>query len=139
VRPLPVLRVRYNDPQETWLYVDPSRGAVVQRNEKVARLRRWLYQGLHSLDFPFLYYQRPLWDSIVIVLSIGGAVLTTMMPAWRRLKRHAIRIHRLAVDAPARRRRHAGGGARRRSCRGAMSSDGWCRHRACELGTILRS
>ncbi len=90
-RPLPVLRVRYDDPQETWLYVDPSRGAVVQRNEKVTRLRRWLYQGLHSLDFPFLYYKRPLWDIVVIVLSIGGTVLsaTTLIPAWRRLKRHA--------------------------------------------------
>ena len=92
-RPLPVLRVRYADPQETWLYLDPSRGGVVQRSEKVTRLRRWLYQGLHSLDFPFLYYQRPLWDIVVIVLSIGGIVLsaTTMTPAWRRLVRHARR------------------------------------------------
>ena len=85
-----MLRVRYANPQETWVYVDPSRGAVVQRNEKVTRLRRWLYQGLHSLDFPFLYYKRPLWDIVVIVLSIGGTVLSaaTMVPAWRRLKRH---------------------------------------------------
>jgi hypothetical protein len=50
------------------------------------RLRRWLYQGFHSLDFPFLYYKRPLWDIVVIALSIGGTVLslTTMLPAWRR-------------------------------------------------------
>jgi hypothetical protein len=96
-RPLPVLRVRYGDAQETWLYLDPARGGVVQRNEKITRLRRWLYQGLHSLDFPFLYYKRPLWDIVVIVLSIGGAVLsaTTMVPAWRRLKRHAIRFSAL--------------------------------------------
>jgi hypothetical protein len=71
-RPLPVLRVRFADPQETWVYVDPSRGGVVQRSEKVTRLRRWLYQGLHSLDFPALYYKRPLWDMVVIALSIGG-------------------------------------------------------------------
>jgi hypothetical protein len=92
-RPLPVLRVRYSDPQETWLYLDPSRGGVVLRSEKITRLRRWLYQGLHSLDFPFLYYKRPLWDVVVIVLSIGGLVLsaTTMTPAWHRLKRHAIK------------------------------------------------
>ena len=44
----------------------------MQRSEKITRLRRWLYQGLHSLDFPFLYYKRPLWDIVVIVLSIGG-------------------------------------------------------------------
>jgi len=90
-RPLPVLRVRYADPQETWVYLDPSRGGVVLRNEKITRLRRWLYQGLHSLDFPFLYFQRPLWDIVVIVLSIGGTVLSavSIVPAWRRLKRHA--------------------------------------------------
>ena len=88
-RPLPVLRVRYEDPQRTWLYLDPARGAIVQRSAKVTRLRRWLYQGLHSLDFPFLYYRRPLWDIVVIVLSVGGAVLsaTTLIPAYRRLRR----------------------------------------------------
>lgn len=89
-RTLPVLRVRYADANATWLYLDPTRGGVVQRSVKVTRLRRWLYQGLHSLDFPFLYFHRPLWDIVVIVLSIGGTVLslTTMVPAWRRLRRH---------------------------------------------------
>jgi hypothetical protein len=89
-RPLPVLRVRYADANATWLYLDPEQGGIVQRSARVSRLRRWLYQGLHSLDFPFLYFQRPLWDIVVIVLSIGGTVLsfTTMVPAWRRLRRH---------------------------------------------------
>jgi len=72
------------------LFVDPTRGAVVQRSESITRLRRWLYQGLHSLDFPFLYYKRPLWDIVVIVLSLGGLALsvTTLTPALRRLLRH---------------------------------------------------
>ena len=89
-RPLPVLRIRYADANATWLYLDPERGGIVQRSGKVSRLRRWLYQGLHSLDFPFLYFYRPLWDIVVIVLSIGGTVLsmTTLVPAYRRLKRH---------------------------------------------------
>jgi hypothetical protein len=89
-RPLPVLRIRYADANATWLYLDPTRGGIVQRSGKVSRLRRWLYQGLHSLDFPFLYFSRPLWDFVVIVLSIGGTALsvTTMVPAWRRLRRH---------------------------------------------------
>ena len=89
-RSLPVLRVRYADPQQTWIYLDPASGGIVQRSESITRLRRWLYQGLHSLDFPFLYYRRPLWDIVVILLSIGGLVLsaTTITPAWRRLKRH---------------------------------------------------
>ncbi len=96
-RALPVLRVRYADAQQTWLYVDPSRGAIVQRSEKVTRLRRWLYQGLHSLDFPFLYYKRPLWDIVVIALSLGGLALsvTTVKPASLRLLRHVRRLARL--------------------------------------------
>ena len=90
-RALPVLRVRYADANETWLYLDPGRGGIVQRSGKVSRLRRWLYQGFHSLDFPFLYFKRPLWDVVVIALSIGGTVLsiTTLLPAFRRLRRHA--------------------------------------------------
>jgi hypothetical protein len=90
-RPLPVLRVQYADADRTWLYVDPARGAIVQRTDDTRRLRRWLYQGLHSLDFPALYYKRPLWDIVVIGLSIGGIALsaTTLLPAWRRLRRNA--------------------------------------------------
>ena len=89
-RPLPVLRVRYQDEHATWLYLNAEQGGIVQRSTSVSRLRRWLYQGFHSLDFPFLYFHRPLWDIVVILLSIGGTVLsfTTMVPAWRRLKRH---------------------------------------------------
>lgn len=88
---LPVLRVKYRDPQQTWLYLDPKRGAIVRKEERLSRVNRWLYHGLHSLDFPFLYYRRPLWDIVVILLSVGGIVLsaTTMVAAWRRLRRHA--------------------------------------------------
>ena len=88
-RPLPVLRVRYADEYRTWLYLDPVRGGIAQRSVSVTRLRRWLYQGLHSLDFPLLYFRRPLWDIVVIVLSIGGTALsmTTLLPALRRLRR----------------------------------------------------
>jgi hypothetical protein len=103
--PLPVLRVRYQDDARTWVYVDPSRGGVVRRNESITRMRRWLYQGLHSLDFPFLYYHRPLWDIVAIVLSIGGLALsiTTIMPALRRLRRRVAWLGRL-IAWPLRRR-----------------------------------
>lgn len=86
---LPVLRVRYHDPPHTWLYLDPKRGAIARKEETLSRLNRWLYHGLHSFDFPFLYHRRPLWDIVVIVLSLGGMLLstTTMTAAWRRVKR----------------------------------------------------
>ena len=86
-----VLRVRYDDPQQTWLYLDPQRGVIASRLERAGRWNRWLYHGFHSLDFPFMYYKRPLWDIIVIVLSIGGLALsaTTLLPSYHRLARHA--------------------------------------------------
>jgi hypothetical protein len=87
---LPVLRVRYADPQQTWLYFDPRRGTIARKEERLTRLNRWLYHGLHSLDFPFLYYKRPLWDIVVLLLSIGGIVLsaTTLSASWRRVRRN---------------------------------------------------
>jgi hypothetical protein len=86
---LPVLRVRHADENATWLYVDPRRGVIVRREERRTRAERWLYHGLHSLDFPFLYRRRPLWDVVVIALSIGGLVLsaTTLLPGWKRVRR----------------------------------------------------
>ena len=100
--PLPTLRARYADPQQTWLYLDPRRGAIVRKEERWSRVNRWLYHGLHSFDFPFLYYQRPLWDVVVIALSAGGivSIVTAMTPAFRRLRRHARR--RLARRAQLR-------------------------------------
>jgi hypothetical protein len=87
--PLPVLRVRYRDPPRTWLYLDPSRGAVVRKEERLTRVNRWLYHGLHSWDFPWLYDRRPLWDIVVVALNLGGlaSAVTAAVPAWRRLKR----------------------------------------------------
>ncbi len=95
-RPLPVLRVQYDDPQKTWLYIDPRRGQIVLKEERLTRLNRWLYHGFHSLDFPFLYRRRPLWDIVVISLSIGGLGLSTLtlIPVWRRLRRHGRRLSR---------------------------------------------
>ena len=91
-RPLPVLRVRYADEASTWLYLDPNLGTMT-RQDRGGRWNRWLYHGLHNLDFPFLYYRRPLWDIVLIGLSIGGLALsaTTLLPSWRRLVRHARR------------------------------------------------
>ena len=73
--PLPVLRVKLGDPDRTWLYIDPRMSQLVGRVHRLDRAERWLYNGLHSLDFSFWYYRRPLWDVVMILLSLGG--LTT--------------------------------------------------------------
>ncbi len=94
--PLPVVRVRYADAVGTWLYLDPQRGVIVRKEERLTRLNRWLYHGLHSLDFPWLYPHRPWWDLVVIALSLGGigVAVTSSPAAWRRLRRHVRRWRR---------------------------------------------
>jgi hypothetical protein len=98
---LPVLRVRYDDPASTWLYFDPHHGNIALKHDRVTRARRWLYNGLHSFDFPFIYERRILRDTVMIVLCLGGLALsiTTLLPMLRRLKRHAARLFRHPAPA----------------------------------------
>ena len=70
--PLPVLRVKLGDPAQTWFYIDPEMSRVVGHFTRSTRVQRWLYSGLHDLDFSFWYDRRPLWDIAVIALCLGG-------------------------------------------------------------------
>lgn len=70
--PLPILRVQFDDPDKTWLYIDPANGQLSRSLHRLDRVERWIYHGFHSLDFGFWYYNRPIWDIGVIVLSLGG-------------------------------------------------------------------
>jgi hypothetical protein len=76
--PLPVLRVKFADPDATWFYIDPRMSSVVSRFTRRERLQRWIYHGLHSLDFNFWYYQGPMWTSAMVVLNAGGALLSVI-------------------------------------------------------------
>lgn len=89
VGPLPVLRAKFADPERTWVYVAVTSGELVRRFSRRQRIERWLYHGFHSLDFPFWYYNRPLWDIAVILLCSGGAVLSSIgvVIGFRRVKR----------------------------------------------------
>ena len=76
--PLPALRVKYDDPAQTWFYVDLNTSELVYQSHRWGRVERWLYHGLHSLDFGFFYGSRPLWDIVVIVLLTGGLLLCAL-------------------------------------------------------------
>ena len=88
-RPLPVVYARLNDAGSTRYYIDPKTGRVAGSYSSRGWVNRWLYHGLHSLDFPYLYKHRPLWDIVVIAFLAGGAALcvTSLILAWRVLKR----------------------------------------------------
>jgi hypothetical protein len=83
---LPVLRVKFDDPAESWIYVDPVRGDVLSIIHKYSRVERWLYNGLHSLDFAFWYHKRPFWDVAVILLLCGG-LATSLLGLYLGLRR----------------------------------------------------
>jgi hypothetical protein len=91
-RPLPVLRARIADAEGTWMYLDPARGAITHVVRRRDRLNRWLYHGLHSLDPAWLRRRRPLWDVVVVGLSLGGivGVATILVPTWRRARRYLL-------------------------------------------------
>ena len=86
-RPLPVLRVKFDDADQTWYYIDKLTGEIQSRSTAVDRQRRWLYNGLHSLDFRFLLDNRPLWDLVILALSALGIIFsgTAIVIGWRRL------------------------------------------------------
>lgn len=84
--PLPVLRVKFDDPMRTWVYVDPAASEVLAAIHRLNRLERWLYNGLHSLDFGFWYDRRPLWDVGMIALC-AGALASSVIGLYLGLKR----------------------------------------------------
>jgi hypothetical protein len=76
-RPLPVLFVQLNDEARSRYYIDPKTAQVVgsYRSSAQSWVNRWLYHGLHSINFPWLYNYRPAWDIVVLALMLGGTWL----------------------------------------------------------------
>lgn len=86
---LPVVRLKFDDPNSTWVHLDPYTGAVVGKLDAHQRVRRWLFALLHSWDWLPLLERRPFWDTLLILLSIGGFLVsyTGIVIGWHRLKR----------------------------------------------------
>ena len=57
---------------------------------------------LHSLDFPWLYNYRPLWDVVVITLMLGGTAIcvTSLVLTWRVLARKLNALVRAHFKTP---------------------------------------
>lgn len=89
-RPLPVLRLKFDDPAQTWLHIDPVTGALLGQVGSGGRSYRWLFHALHSLDFPWLLIWPPMRHVILWLLSTAGILisLSSIVIGWRRLVRH---------------------------------------------------
>lgn len=88
-RPLPIVRVRFDDPSATWLHIDPATGTISGLSDRSARTYRWLFNFLHDYDLPVLLGNQPARDILVWFLSIAGLVvsITGVVIGWRTLAR----------------------------------------------------
>jgi hypothetical protein len=75
---------------DVWFHVDGGTGAMMERLDPSRRSYRWLYTGLHTLNFPALLDHPRLRSALVVILcglgfvfSVTGAVI-----GWRRLRVH---------------------------------------------------
>ena len=75
-RPLPVVRVRFDDAAGSWLFLDPATGAIAGLRDRSSRTYRWLFNFLHDYDLPILLHNQPARDIIVWMLSIAGLVVS---------------------------------------------------------------
>jgi len=74
----------------------------VTRFTRRERFQRWIYHGLHSLDFNFWYYQGPVWTSTMVLLNAGGAMLRGIgvLLAIKRVARSIKRMIRVPARSP---------------------------------------
>ena len=93
---LPVYRVVLGDEDQTRYYLDPRTGALLQRVDENGRWQRWLFSGLHRIDFTSWLRARPFWDVIILVLLLGGAAAsaTGVYLAGRRIKQDVVVVSR---------------------------------------------
>jgi len=84
----PVLRVQFQLPDETTFYADPMQGQLAGYADSNSKWNRWLFNGLHQLDFASIMRARPAWDLLVVSLCLLGAMLsaTGVVLGWRRLR-----------------------------------------------------
>jgi hypothetical protein len=73
---------------DVWFHVDGGTGALLERMDASRRSYRWLYSGLHTLDFPVLMDHLMLRSVLIIVLCLLGFVfsVTGVVIGWRRLR-----------------------------------------------------
>ncbi len=90
--PLPVLLILLSDSGNSRYYIDPRTARIVGGYSSDSWISRWLYHGLHSINFPWLYKYRPAWDILLLMLLTGGGALsmTAIILAWQFLRRKLI-------------------------------------------------
>jgi hypothetical protein len=88
-RPLPVLRLIYDDPAETWLHIDLTTGRLLERLDASRRSYRMWFNALHSHDLPWMLDRPDLRRTWMVVLCGLGFLFSGngVWIAWKRLRR----------------------------------------------------
>jgi uncharacterized iron-regulated membrane protein len=97
---LPVWRIKFDDRARTWVHVDPVTGELLGSIDARGRAYRWLYEGLHRLDFGILLGHPPARQVVIWVLSIAGLIISisSVVIGWRRLRREGRGMQRRTVN-----------------------------------------
>ncbi len=74
---LPALRLEFDDPGRTHVYIDLSTGKMQLSLSRSQRTGRWLFYFLHSWDTPALLRFGLMRELLLIFLSVGGAIVAT--------------------------------------------------------------
>ncbi|MGH1470542.1 MAG: PepSY domain-containing protein [Cellvibrionaceae bacterium] len=88
-RKFPVYKVVLNNPDTTHFYINAVSGEIAGFYSQQQRWFRWIFSGLHQLDFNSTIRSRPFWDILVWLLLIGVTVVSvtgTYMGLKRLLK-----------------------------------------------------
>jgi uncharacterized iron-regulated membrane protein len=90
---LPAYRIALSDATSTRYYLDPISGEIVRKLDPQARGYRWLFEGVHRIDFTQAIRSRPLWDLLMLSLLLGATVVcaTGLYSALRRVLRRSER------------------------------------------------
>jgi hypothetical protein len=83
---LPYYRIILKDDEQTRLYLDASTGAPVHGVDSAGRWRRWLFSGLHRLDFTEWMRARPFRDALMWLTLLGGLGLS-VTGVWLGIRR----------------------------------------------------
>ncbi|MGB6104051.1 MAG: PepSY domain-containing protein [Pusillimonas sp.] len=75
-RRLPALRLDFDDPGQTRVYIDLRSGDVAASLDRRQRVGRWLFNFLHSWDTPGMLSAAVWRDIVLILLSLGGLLVS---------------------------------------------------------------
>jgi hypothetical protein len=65
-----------NDENESWLYINNRTAKARYVINKNSRIRRWVYNALHSFDLKVFNKHNWLRITLLIIVSIGGLIIS---------------------------------------------------------------